>query len=83
MTLIDLGTLDMVIWRMSHTFTQDVVPFHANMACVMQRIGAFDYLAYVHTSSHTSWTLDDGHMSFHMVDMIMSVDIWEGIPQYG
>jgi hypothetical protein len=42
MALTDLGAPDMVLWRTSHAFTQDVVHFVQGMAHVMQRVGSHD-----------------------------------------
>jgi hypothetical protein len=42
------------------------VHFIQDMAGVMQSVGSLDDLAYSDASSHTSWTMDDGHMSFHL-----------------
>jgi hypothetical protein len=82
MALTDLGAPDMVLWRMSHAFTQDVVHFIQDMAHVMQSIGSHDDLAHSDIPSHTSWTLDDGHMSSHFADMVILVDKWVGNPHF-
>jgi hypothetical protein len=49
MALTDLGALDMVLWRTSHDFTQDVVHFIQDMAHVMQSVGSHDDLTHSDT----------------------------------
>jgi hypothetical protein len=59
------------------------VHFIQDMACVMQSVGSYDDLTHSDTSSHTSWTLDDGQMSSHFADMVILVDRWAGSPHLG
>jgi hypothetical protein len=82
MALIDLGAPDMVLWRTSHAFTQDVVHLLQDMARVMQSVGSPDDLTHSDLPSHISWTLDDGQMSPHFADMVILVDRWAGSPHF-
>jgi hypothetical protein len=54
-----------------------------DIAYLMQVVGPYDDLAYPETPSHTSWTLDDGHMILDIVVMAILVIIWEGCSQAG
>jgi hypothetical protein len=57
--------------------------FIHGIACVMQSVGEYDDLTHSDTSSHTSWTLENGQMSSHFADMVILVDKWERIPHLG
>jgi hypothetical protein len=83
MALTNLGALDMVFGGRPCDFTQDVVCFMQDIAHVMQSIGPLDDLAPFDTSSHTSWTLDDGQMSFYFADIVMLAHRWERSPHLG
>jgi hypothetical protein len=56
-------------------YTQDI-------ARVMQSVWSHDGLAYSDTGSHTSWAMDDGHMSFHIADMVILMVRWAGSPHF-
>jgi hypothetical protein len=86
MALTDLGALDMVLYDHGgcpHAFSQNVVHFIQDMTFVMQSVGPYDDLTHSDISSHTSWTLDDGQMKSHFVDMVILVERWERIPHLG
>jgi hypothetical protein len=55
--------LDMVIGGHFYDDTQDIVHYTEDVAHLMQSIGPCDDWTYPRAPFHTSWTLDDGHMS--------------------
>jgi hypothetical protein len=59
------------------------VHFMQDIARVMQSVGPLDDLAPSDTGSHTSWTLDDGHMSFYFADTVMLAHRWARSPHLG
>jgi hypothetical protein len=44
-----------------------------DVAYLMQGVGPYDDWTYLWTPSHTSWTLDDEHMSSYIAYMVGSV----------
>jgi hypothetical protein len=55
---------------------------HKDVAHLMQALGHM-MTRHLGTPSHTSWTLDDGHMSSDIADMVRLAIRWARSPHFG
>jgi len=63
--------------------TQDILHYIEDVDPLMWGVAPPDDWIYHGTPSHTSWTLDNGHMSLDIVDMVILAIRWVRSPHLG